>query len=91
MRIANRIIATLLLLINLYFIPETIWHFNHFGGPYYTVIPLAICLIVNSTLLSASLAFSEKNTRSKLLLAINIIGLCFASLYSIATLKFQCM
>jgi hypothetical protein len=82
MRTANLIISTLILLANLYFIPETIWSVKNIGGPYYSIIPLLICLIINLMIFSALLTFSGKFSKSKLLFGLHIIGLILISLYS---------
>jgi hypothetical protein len=82
MRRANLIIAVMLLLANVYFIRESIWHFNHFGGPYYTIIPFLISLFINSMIFSAVLTFHKSFRANKLLLGIHIIGLVLILLYS---------
>jgi len=82
MRRANIIIASIILLANVYFVCETIWHFNHFGGPYYTIIPFMISLFINSMIFSAVLTFHKSFRTNKLLLGVHIIGLVLILLYS---------
>ena len=77
----NLIILILLILLNILFIPKTIWHFNHFGGPYYSIIPMFISIIINGSLFTSSLALMKKNNQSIFLLIINIIALIFAIIY----------
>ena len=77
----NWIISSLLILLNIYFIPKTIWHFNHFGGPFYSIIILLICLMINGSILTALIAIRKKNNHSLFLLIINLIALVFAILY----------
>ena len=77
----NLIISSLLILLNIYFIPRTVWHFNHFGGPYYTIIPMFISLMINGSLLTALLAIQKKNNQSLFLLIINLIAVVFAVFY----------
>jgi hypothetical protein len=81
MRTANLLMATMLLMANLYFIPQTIWLLNHFGGPYYTIIPLLVSLFINATLFSALAVFNKKFNRSRFLLALHIIALVFTAFY----------
>lgn len=63
-----------MVVLNIYFVPKTIWHFNHFGGPFYSIIPMLICLIVNGTLFTALYAiFRRKNQSVFLLIAHSFI------------------
>ena len=78
----NQVIASIILMANVYFVPETVWHFNHFGGPYYTIIPFLISLCINAMIFSSLLAFNRSLSKSKTLLVIHIVGIIFIALYA---------
>jgi len=69
------------MVLNIYFIPKTIWHFNHFGGPYYSILPMVISLIINGSLLTALLVILTKENQNVFLFIINIFAFTLAVLY----------
>ncbi len=71
----------MLIVLNIYFIPKTIWHFNHFGGPYYSILPMVISLIINGSLLTALLVILNKENQNVFLFIINLFAFTLAVLY----------
>jgi len=78
----NQVLAFIILIANLYFVPETIWHFNHFGGPYYSIIPFLISLYINAMIVSSLFTFNKSLSKSKALLMLHIIGIILIALYA---------
>lgn len=76
MKIANKVLSILIILINFYFLPFTITTIKNLGGPMgygLSIIPLS--LSINVLLISAFLIFKYRFSKSFLLLVINGIGL----------------
>lgn len=76
MKIANKVLSILIILINFYFLPFTIATIKNLGGPMeYGLSIISLSLSINVLLISAFLIFKNRFSKSFLLLVINGIGL----------------
>lgn len=76
LNIPNRIIATLIFLTNIYFVPSSYTVIREAGGPMgYGLLMLPILLSTNFLLITAGLTFKDKFKNSIFLLIINGLGL----------------
>lgn len=74
--LANSLLATLIVFINVFFVPVT---FRILMMPFgFSFRWLAVSLSINLLLISAALAFSEKHRESKKIFAINLVGFIWA-------------
>ena len=76
LNIPNRIIATLIFLTNIYFVPSSYTVIREAGGPMgYGLLMLPILLSTNFLLITAGLTFKDNFKNSIFLLIINGLGL----------------
>lgn len=76
LKIPNRVIATIIILTNIYFVPLNYTVIRDAGGPMgYGLLMLPILLSTNLLLITAGLTFKEKFKNSIFLLIINGLGL----------------
>ena len=79
MKITNWTISSLLILINLYFIPFSFITIRNSGGPMgYGLLILPISVSINLLLIFSGLTFKKRFNKSVILLFINSIGLVWA-------------
>ncbi|MGH2665867.1 hypothetical protein [Flavobacterium sp.] len=79
MRIVNRLFATLILLLNLYFLPFSfITIRENFGSMRGGLTLLPITLLINMLIITSVLAFKKKYEKNLGILIINLFGLLFA-------------
>jgi hypothetical protein len=82
MKITNWTISSLLILINLYFIPLSFITIRKSGGPMgYGLLILPISVSINLLLIFSGLTFKKRFNRSIGLLVINSIGLVWAAFW----------
>lgn len=75
-KIPNRVIATIIILTNIYFVPINFTIIKETGGPMgYGLLMLPILLSTNLLLITAGLTFIDKFKNSVFLLIINGFGL----------------
>jgi hypothetical protein len=80
MRILNKILAIIILLLNLYFVPLTFITIKEQGGPMgYGLLTLPITLIINLLIIPGLFTLKKPYEKSVALLIINFIGVCFAT------------
>ena len=76
LKLQNRVIATIIILTNIYFIPLNYSVIRDAGGPMgYGLLMLPVLLSTNFLLITAVLGFKDKYKNSVLLFVINCIGL----------------
>lgn len=76
LNIPNRVIATIIILTNLYFIPINYTVIRETGGPMgFGLLMLPILLSTNLLLITAGLTFKDKFKNSIFLLILNGLGL----------------
>ncbi len=79
MRRVNFILATILVIINFYFIPLTFVILKENGGSMgFGLYLVPISFFINLLLIPAFYSFKDKYRGSKLLFAINVIGVFFS-------------
>jgi hypothetical protein len=72
----NRVLAILIILTNIYFVPLSFTIISNAGGPMgFGLLLIPILLSTNLLLITAGLSFKEKYKNSLYLLAINSLGL----------------
>jgi hypothetical protein len=82
LNIPNRIIATIIFLTNIYFVPSSYTVIREAGGPMgYGLLMLPILLSTNFLLITAGLTFKDKFKNSIFLLIINGLGLLWNLLW----------
>lgn len=76
MKVANRVVSILIIILNLYFFAYTIIIIKNIEGPIgygYSIIPITIS--INILLITAVLTFKHRSSESLLLIVINGLGL----------------
>ena len=77
--VANKVVAVLLILANIYFIPLSFILLKSKGGPFgYGLLAVPITLSVNLLLISARYSFKSRFNGSYEILMLNCLGLCWA-------------
>lgn len=80
--VANKIVAILIFLINIYFVPATFKILQTSGGPMgFGLIVLPFTIFVNLLLIGAFLVFLKRYEKSKTLLFINAVCYMVAILF----------
>jgi len=76
LKVPNRVIATIIILTNIYFVPLNYSVIRDAGGPMgYGLLMLPILLSTNILLITAGLTFKDKFKNSIFLLTVNGLGL----------------
>ena len=79
LKILNRILAILILILNIYFLPFSFITIKETGGAMgYGLLSLPLTLLINFLIITSVLALNKKYEKSLWILIINFIGFLFA-------------